>query len=104
MYSVSPELYHEAAARLSDAIDGGDYFSWLIICFVYFSGSLAFRFGDTDCRLTASVIVYRGRLSLPEGGQHPVTDLVPVWWEFHTTQAGGEVLNDFDFSELKRCV
>ena len=90
MYSVSPELYHEAAARLSDAIDGG----------TYFSGSLAFRFGDTDCRLTASVIVYRGRLSLPEGGQHPVTDLVPVWWEFHTTQAGGEVL----FSELKRCV
>ena len=83
MYSVSPELYHEAAARLSDAIDGGNYFS----------GSL-----------TASVIVYRGRLSLPEGGQHPVTDLVPVWWEFHTTQAGGEVLNDFDFSELKRCV
>ena len=64
MYSVSPELYHEAAARLSDAIDGGNYFS----------GSLAFRFGDTDCRLTASVIVYRGRLSLPEGGQHPVTD------------------------------
>ena len=48
--------------------------------------------------------VYRGRLSLPEGVQHPVTDLVPVWWEFHTTQAGGEVLNDFDFSELKRCV
>ena len=94
MYSVSPELYHEAAARLSDAIDGGNYFS----------GSLAFRFGDTDCRLTASVIGYRGRLSLPEGVQHPVTDLVPVWWEFHTTQAGGEVLNDFDFSELKRCV
>ncbi|MFR5441984.1 hypothetical protein [Alistipes sp.] len=61
MYSVSPELYHEAAARLSDAIDGGNYFS----------GSLAFRFGDTDCRLTASVIVYRGRLSLPEGGAAP---------------------------------
>ena len=60
--------------------------------------------GWSDCRLTASVIVYRGRLSLPEGVQHPVTDLVPVWWEFHTTQAGGEVLNDFDFSELKRCV
>ena len=66
MYSVSPELYHEAAFDLSDAIDGGNYFS----------GSLAFRFGDTDCRLTASVIVYRGRLSLPEV-QHPVT-IVPV--------------------------
>lgn len=94
MYSVLPELYHEAAARLSDAIDGENYFS----------GSLAFRFGDMDCRLTASVIVYRGRVSLPEGEQHPIADLVPVWWEFHTVGAEGEVLNDFDFSEMKHCL
>ena len=39
MYSVSPELYQEVAARLADAVDGENYFS----------GSLAFRFGDTDC-------------------------------------------------------
>lgn len=94
MYSVLPELYHEAAARLSDAIDGENYFS----------GSLAFRFGDMDCRLTTSVIVYRCRVSQPEGGQHRITDLVPVWWEFHTADAGGEMLNDFDFSEMKRYV
>lgn len=94
MYSVLPELYHEAAARLSDAIDGENYFS----------GSLAFRFGDMDCRLTASVIVYRGCVSQPEGDQHPITGLVPVWWEFHTADAGGEMLNDFDFSEMKRYV
>ena len=94
MYSVSPELYRETAVRLADALDGGGYFS----------GSVRFAFGGMECRLTASVIVYRGRVSLPEGVRHPVTDLVPVWWEFHTTQAGGEVLNDFDFSELKRYV
>lgn len=80
MYSVSPELYHEAAARLSDAIDGGNYFS----------GSLAFRFGDTDCRLTASVIVYRGRLSLPEGCSTLVTDLVPVWWNSTPRKPGAK--------------
>lgn len=94
MYSVSSELYHEAAARLSDAIDGGNYFS----------GSLAFRFGDTDCRLTASVIVYRGRVSLPEGVRHPRygsrARLVGI--PHHASR--GEVLNDFDFSELKRYV
>ena len=38
MYSVSPELYQEVAARLADGVDGENYFS----------GSLAFRFGDTD--------------------------------------------------------
>ena len=31
-------------------------------------------------------------------------DLVPVWWEFHTFSAEGEMLNDFDFSEMKRFV
>lgn len=94
MYPVLPELYHEAALRLADAIDGENYFS----------GSLAFRFGDVDCRLTASVIVYRSRLSQPEGDAEPITNLVPVWWEFHTYGPEGEMLNDFDFSELKHCV
>ena len=49
IYSVSTELYLEVAARLAEAIGGGSYFS----------GSLSFAFGDTECRLTASVIVYR---------------------------------------------
>ena len=55
MYSVSSELYLEVAARLAEAIGGGSYFS----------GSLTFPFGDMECRLTASVIVYRRRERLP---------------------------------------
>ncbi|WP_295962355.1 hypothetical protein [uncultured Alistipes sp.] len=94
MYSVLPELYHEAAARLADAIDGENYFS----------GSLAFGFGGMQCRLTTSVIVYRSRVSRPEGDADAISDLVPVWWEFHTAGPEGEVLNDFDFSEMKRYV
>lgn len=39
-----------------------------------------------------------------EGDAEPVSDLVPVWWEFHTFSAEGEMLNDFDFSEMKRFV
>ncbi|MFR6634313.1 MAG: hypothetical protein ACLUQ6_04450 [Alistipes onderdonkii] len=92
MYSVSPELYHEAAARLSDAIDGRNYFR--------VRSRSAWRYG-----LPPHGVGHRlPRPPFAARGQHPVTDLVPVWWEFHTTQAGGEVLNDFDFSELKRCV
>ena len=48
MYTVSPELYRETAARLCDALDGGDYYS----------GSLEFPFDGMECRLVASVIVY----------------------------------------------
>ncbi|WP_295935555.1 hypothetical protein [uncultured Alistipes sp.] len=91
MYTVLPELYLEVATRLSDAIDGGSYYS----------GSLVFSYGDLQCRLTTSVIVYRTRLSLPEGDADAISELVPVWWEFHTTGVGGEMLNDFEFSRLK---
>ena len=51
MYSVSTELYEEVATRLAEAIGGGSYFS----------GSLTFDREGIECRLTASVIVYRRR-------------------------------------------
>ena len=90
-YSVSTELYEEVAARLEEAIGGGSYFS----------GSLEFDWEDVGCRLTASVIVYRRRERYPEGDRDEISDLVPVWWEFHTTGPDGEMLNDFTFSELR---
>lgn len=91
IYSVSTELYEEVAARLAEAIGGGSYFS----------GSLEFEWDGMECRLTASVIVYRERRCFPEGDREEISDLVPVWWEFHTSGTGGEMLNDFSFSELR---
>lgn len=91
MYSVSTELYEEVAARLAEAIGGGSYFS----------GSLAFCWEGIACRLTASVIVYRQRQRYPEGDRDTIADLVPVWWEFHTTGEEGEMPNDFTFSEVR---
>lgn len=90
-YSVSSELYVETLSRLVEAI-GADS---------YFSGTLLFAFGDVECRLTASVIVYRRTERFPEGDRDAVADLVPVWWEFHTCGEAGEVSNDFSFSELR---
>lgn len=91
MYSVSSELYLEVAARLEEAIGAGSYFS----------GSLVFSFGAVECRLTASVIVYRRRECFPDGDREVIADLVPVWWEFHTCAEGGEMPNDFSFAELR---
>lgn len=92
MYSVSSELYREVAARLADAVGPKSYFS----------GSVCFPFGGVECRLTASVVVYRQQVSYPEGEADEIADLVPVWWEFHTTDDAGEQLNDFSFRELRR--
>lgn len=91
MYSVSTELYEEVATRLAEVIGGGSYFS----------GSLTFDREGIECRLTASVIVYRRRESYPEGDRDTIADLVPVWWEFHTTGPEGEMPNDFTFSEVR---
>lgn len=92
MYSVTSELYAETVERLVEAAgDAG-----------YFSGSILFLFAGVECRLRCSVILYRRRESLPEGERDVVSDLVPVWWEFHTVADGRELLNDFSFGELRR--
>lgn len=95
MYSVLPELYLETAVRLCEAVDSENYFS----------GSIVFHFAEEiQCRLTTSVIICREPLRLPEGTTNAIADLVPVWWEFHTTGDQGEWLNDFDFTELKKYI
>ena len=43
----------------------------------------------------------RRELVMPEGRVRPISDLVPVWWEFHTADSEAERLNDFSFSELR---
>lgn len=92
-FEVPLELYDEIRTRLTEAVGDENYFS----------GTLAFPFGDIFCRLRTSVIVYRRTERLPEGTFPVIDDLVPVWWEFHTeSDDAGEVLNDFSFDELRR--
>ncbi|WP_418981744.1 hypothetical protein [Alistipes sp.] len=88
---IGDRLYEETFRRLVEAIGGQNYFS----------GSVAFAFGRLECRLTASVIVYRQRISCPDGMRVQISDLVPVWWEFHTRKEGRDCPNDFAFPTLK---
>ncbi|MBR5850595.1 MAG: hypothetical protein IKZ12_06005 [Alistipes sp.] len=92
-FSVSVELYEEVKQRLIEAIGERNYFS----------GHIEFGFAGWDCRLVCTCFVHRTRLVMPEGVAYPISDLVPVWWEFHTADSEAERLNDFSFSELRRC-
>ena len=94
MYPVSTEFYRQVAARLSEAVGGRGYYS----------GSIEGETSGAAWRLTVSVIVYRSRLSQPEGVSEPVSDFVPVWWEFHTVAEDGEILNDFSFGEVRDAI
>jgi len=91
MYHISTQLYDGLAARLRESIGGKGYFS----------GSAEVVSGDTECRLTASIIIYRMELRLPEGRVEEISDAIPVWWECHTRQGAVEIINDCDFSEIR---
>ncbi len=92
MYTVSSSLYNDVASRLVELVGRAGYFS----------GSVTFDDAGTECRLTLSAVVCRHLERMPEGDFDTISDLVPVWWEFHTVTEEGEVPNDFSFSELRK--
>lgn len=93
-YSIIPELYGIVARKLLDEIGEKSF---------YF-GSFSFDYGLKMCRFESSIVVYRSKVCLPEGDADRIDDLVPVWWEFHTSDQAGEHLNDFQFSKLKEYI
>ena len=91
MYEVSDQLYLEVADRLRSRFGDGDYFS----------GMLEFEHDQTVCHMLLSAVVYHHTHRREEGDVRLISDVVPVWWEFHTTLPQGEVLNDFSFNTLR---
>lgn len=91
IYSISTQLYREVADRLLEAI--GDRH--------YFSGAVELTSADgVDCRLVTSCVVYRQRVSLPDGEGCAISSVIPVWWEFETACPAGRLDNDFSFRDL----
>ena len=88
MYSLQPEIYCDLAAAVAQSLSN----------IYYFNGSVEHLDGDAECRLTASLIIYRHRAGLFSDETDYITDIVPVWWECHTMVDGVEVENDFDFA------
>lgn len=92
MFCVTPEIYGRAAEIIADRLGQTDYLS----------ENFEFEADGVLCRSLFSAVVYRKRLYVPEGELDVLSDLVPVWWEFHTFDAEGEMLNDFSFNELRQ--
>lgn len=93
MYTISVKVYLEVAERLS-ALIGNLH---------YYSGAFEFESEGVLYRMIISAMIYRHRETLPEGREVDIIDnIIPVWWEFRSTTDEGEVLNDFDFAELKQ--
>ena len=94
MHEISSQIYEKTAQKLCHLVGGNGYFS----------GTLEFAHEDIECRMVASLIIYRKKVEMPEGLFDVIDDIVPVWWEFHTVIDGEELINDFDFARLKEYI
>lgn len=95
MYTVLSKVYLEAAECFIELSSHSEYYS----------GSFEFESDGVLCRMVLSAVIYRHTVKFPEGRLYSLIDnIVPIWWEFHTTDEAGEQLNDFDFDEFRRVV
>ena len=95
MYSVSAQLYGEAVRAFRASVEGENYYSAV----------LRFTHAGVSCCMRLSAMLFYTEVVRPEGKRRVVSDLTPVWWEFHTSIDGVEELNDFtlaDFADLLR--
>jgi hypothetical protein len=93
MIEITPQTYRRLADLLRDRIATAEWINTSIAVEIATADPLAAIEGI----LTLTAIVYRRTEHYPEGPRRPITDIVPVWWEFSTEQC----LNDFSFAELK---
>lgn len=111
MIEITDDTYRLIAARLREEI----------ACADWYNGSVELSTGGLNCRLVLTAIIYRRDEMSPEGPRRPISDVVPVWWEFSTAIEGdddpvdpdhtyghshdrrqkGQCSNNFTFSELK---
>lgn len=90
MIEISDELYRLLAQRLLEQLSQT----------TYFNGSIEVDTDEIYTTLRVSVIVYRRAYEEPTGVIEKITDIVPVWWEYITTDAHGEQANDFSWREF----
>ena len=91
MYNVLPELYREVATEIIERVGHRGYYS----------GTFDMAWGSVECHVVLSAVIYRSEEQYPEGVVSRVSDVVPVWWEFHTFRGGEEIINNFSFNEMR---
>lgn len=91
MYEIPFNLYDDLACEICSSLRD----------IHYFNGRVVVDNGDVECSLTATIIIYRRRVSAMSEEFDDIVDAVPVWWECHTLTPEGEVCNDFDFALLR---
>ncbi len=94
MLTIYPTLYERLGTLLLDEVDSKEYYS----------GDILFEDDQFDYTFNSTLLLRYAEHDYPEGITTELVDIQPIWWEFHSVGEDGEVLNDFDFTLLKRAV
>ena len=89
--SITSAQYYRVAEKIIEQTMGRNYFS----------GVLEFDLEEYSVRMVTTLMVYYRKELLPQGEVTLISDIIPVWWEYHTFLDGEEKLNDFSFNELR---
>jgi hypothetical protein len=94
MLHITDEHYRALAEKLLTAIHKADFYNGTIdICDQGF-----------DVSFKATLIIKRSPARDPANPSENVaaiTDIIPIWWEYHLYDVTGERFTDFDWYEMK---
>ena len=88
MIKITRNIYEEVLRKLVVEIGESDYISARTI-----TGS----FDDVEYKFIINAVIYKDDFK-------NISEIVPVWWHFHTEINGTEKMNDFFFSEVQKLI
>lgn len=88
MIKITKNIYEEVLQKLVIEIGDSNYIS---------ARTITGGFDDVEYKFIINAVIYRDDFK-------NISEIVPIWWEFHTEIDGVEKMNDFLFSEMMKLV
>ena len=88
MIEIKKHIYEEVYKKLLGEIGPSNFIS---------SRNILGEFDGVKYNFIISAVIYR------DDFEH-ISEIIPVWWEFHTEIDGVEKMNDFFFHEMMKIV
>lgn len=88
MIEITRNIYEEVLSKLIGEIGESNYLS---------TRNITGSFDNVMYNFIITAVIYRDDFK-------NISEIVPIWWEFHTEIDGVEKMNDFLFSELQKLI
>lgn len=95
VFHIENKIYKDITEQLTELIGGNDYIR---------ATRINIEDGDISHTFDITAIIYHELFSAPDGCWSEISDIIPIWHEFHTYEGAEmiEKLNDFSIDNLKK--